>query len=172
MRIARRGGLAAGIAAALALAAPTALRAQDDVGLPVGSAAPAAAVQDLDGRPVDLAQLAGKKPVLIEFWATWCPICAALMPRIVAAHAKYGDRVDFIEVAVAVNESRASVQRHLAEHPLPFRFLWDATGAAVRAYQVPTTSYLVALDAKGRVVYTGTGEDQDVEAALRRAMGG
>jgi predicted transcriptional regulator len=72
---------------------------------------------------------------------------------------------------VAVNETRASVQRHIARHPLPFRFLWDATGAAVRAYQAPTTSYVVALDARGRVVYTGTGEDQDIEAVLRRATG-
>ncbi len=163
--------LTLGVAAALALV-PARARAQDDeVGLPVGTAAPAAAVQDLDGKPLDLAQFVGKKPVLIEVWATWCPLCAALMPRVVAAHQKYGDRVEFIEVAVAVNETRASVQRHLAEHPLPFRFLWDATGAAVRAYQAPTTSYLVALDARGRVVYTGTGDDQDVDAALRRATG-
>lgn len=172
MSVARTIALGACAAAALAVAVPSAVRAQDDeIGLAVGTAAPAAAVQDLDGQPVDLAQLVGKKPVLIEFWATWCPLCAALMPRIVAARARYGDRVEFVEIAVAVNETRASVRRHLAEHPLPFRFLWDATGAAVRAYQAPTTSYLVAVDARGRVVYTGTGEDQDVEAALRRATG-
>jgi len=159
-------------AAVLALAPPTALRAQDDdVGLPLGAAAPAAAVQDLDGRPVDLAQLVGKKPVLLEFWATWCPLCAGLMPRIVAARTKYGDRVEFIEIAVAVNETRTSVQRHVEQHGYPFRFLWDATGAAVRAYEAPTTSYVVALDAHGRVVYTGTGSDQDIDAALRRAVG-
>ena len=159
-----------GAAAALALAAPTGLRAQDDeVGLPVGTAAPAAAVQDLDGQPVDLAQVIGKKPVLLEFWATWCPLCAALLPRIEAARAKFGDRVDFVVVAVAVNETRASVQRHVAQHLLPFRFLWDATGAAVRAYQAPTTSYVVVVNAAGRVVYTGAGEDQDIAAALRRA---
>lgn len=159
-------------AAALAAALPAGLRAQDEeVGLPVGTAAPAAAVQDLDGQPVNLAQVVGKRPVLLEFWATWCPICAELMPRVVAAHAKYHDRVDFVEIAVAVNETRASVQRHVAQHPLPFRFLWDATGAAVRAYQAPTTSYVVAVDARGRVVYTGTGSDQDIEAALRRATG-
>ena len=158
--------------AVLALGAPAGLRAQDDeVGLPVGTAAPAAAVQDLDGQPVDLAQLVGKKPVLLEFWATWCPLCAALLPKVEAAHTKFGDRVDIVVIAVAINETRASVQRHLAQHPLPFRFLWDATGAAVRAYQAPTTSYVVALDARGRVVYTGTGEDQDIEAALRRATG-
>lgn len=162
-----------GAIAALALASPPSVRAQDDeVGLPVGSAAPAAAVQDLDGRPVDLAALMGKKPVVLEFWATWCPICAALMPRVEAAHAKYGDRVDFVEIAVAVNETRTSVRRHVAQHPYPFRFLWDATGAAVRAYRAPTTSYVVVVNAAGRVVYTGTGSDQDIEAAVRRATGG
>jgi thiol-disulfide isomerase/thioredoxin len=165
--------LALGAAVAFNLALPPAVRAQDDeVGLPLGSAAPGAAVQDLDGKPVDLAQLVGRKPVLFEFWATWCPICQALMPRIQAAQAKYGSRVDFVEVAVAVNETPASVQRHLASHPYPLRFLFDATGAAVRAYQAPTTSYVVVVNAAGRVVYTGTGSDQDIEAALRRATGG
>ncbi len=148
-----------------------ALEAQDDVGLAVGSAAPAAAVQDLDGNAVDLASVVGKKPVLLEFWATWCPLCRALMPKIDSAYARYGDRVEIVEVAVAVNESRESVARNVQEHHYPFRFLWDATGAAVRAYQVPTTSFLVAVNAAGRVVYTGTGPDQDVDAVIRRAIG-
>jgi len=159
--------------AALAVVFPPRLRAQDDdVGLPIGSGAPAAAVQDLDGRPVNLAQVVGSKPVLLEFWATWCPLCAGLMPRIEAAHAKFGDRVDVVVIAVAVSETRASVLRHADAHHYPFRFLWDATGEAVRAYRAPTTSYVVALDAHGRVVYTGTGSDQDIEGAMRRATGG
>lgn len=167
-----RWTLGLGAATALAVAAPPSLHAQDgDVGLPIGTAAPAAAVQDLDGQPVDLAQLFGRKPVLLEFWATWCPLCAALMPRIQAAHAKYGERVDFVEIAVGVNENRAAVQRHAAEHHYPFRFLWDAAGAAVRAYNAPTTSYVVVVNAAGHVVYTGTGSDQDIEAAIRRATG-
>lgn len=160
-------------AGALMLAHPAPLRAQDDqVGLPIGSAAPGAVVQDLDGRAVDLATLVGKKPVVFEFWATWCPICAALMPKVVAAQARYGDRVDFVEVAVAVNETAAAVKRHAEGRHYPFRFLFDATGAAVRAYQAPTTSYVVVVDARGRVVYTGSGSDQDIEAATLKAIGG
>jgi len=161
------------IAASLAaLVGPVSLRAQDDqVGLPLGTAAPAALVQDLDGHALDLGTLTGKKPVVLEFWATWCPICAALMPKVLAAHARYGDRVDFVEVAVAVNETPAAVKRHADEHRYPFRFVFDANGAAVRAYQAPTTSYVVVLDARGRVVYTGSGADQDIEAATRRALG-
>ena len=168
-----RGLLALGSAAALAMAWPAPVRAQDgDIGLPIGAAAPAAALQDLDGRPVDLAQLVGRKPVLLEFWATWCPLCAGLMSKIQAAHEEFGDRVDIVQIAVAVNETRGSVQRHAEEHHYPFRFLWDATGAAVRAYQAPTTSYVVVINAAGKVVYTGTGSEQDIKAAIRRAIGG
>ena len=170
--VAKPSRMAVIAAASVVLAVPAPARAQGgDVGLALGSAAPAAAVQDLDGQPVDLAQVVGKKPVVLEFWATWCPLCAALMPRVEAAHAKYGDRVDFVEVAVAVNETRESVRRRVDERHYPFRFLWDATGAAVRAYQAPTTSYIVVVNAAGRVVYTGTGSDQDIEAAVQRAIG-
>jgi thiol-disulfide isomerase/thioredoxin len=159
-------------AAAFVAARPVPALAQgDEVGLPIGSAAPAATVQDLDGHSVDLASLVGRKPVVFEFWATWCPLCAALMPKVLAAHARYAGRVDFVEVAVAVNETAASVKRHAEEHRYPFRFLFDATGAAVRAFEAPTTSYVVVVDARGRVVYTGTGSDQDIEAATQRALG-
>jgi thiol-disulfide isomerase/thioredoxin len=112
----------------------------------------------------------GKKPVIVEFWATWCPVCAELLPRMEAARKKYGDRAAFLVIAVAVNQSKNTIRRHLARHPMPFTFLWDANGAAVRAFQAPATSYVAVLDAKGKVVYTGIGADQDIDAALRRAV--
>jgi Redoxin len=62
------------------------------------------------------------------------------------------------------------VRRHLERDPMPFTFLWDGNGAAVRAFQAPSTSYIAILDAKGKIVYTGVGEDQDIEAALSRAV--
>jgi hypothetical protein len=54
---------------------------------------------------------------------------------------------------------------------MPFTFLWDGTGAAVRAFQAPATSYIAVLDSSGKVVYTGVGEDQNIDAALERAAG-
>jgi peroxiredoxin len=159
-------GLVLAVVAA-ALLSPTTLCAQD-IGLPLGAQAPAVTVDDLDGKPVDLGQYVGKGPVLLEFWATWCPVCAALEPAMKDAHARYGAAVRFFAIGVAVNESPASIRRHLASHPLPFPVLYDATGAAVRAFEAPTTSYVVVLDRTGKVSYTGTGEDQDVAAALRQ----
>lgn len=146
------------------------LSAQDDAGIPLGRTPPPVTIEDLDGKPVDLARFVAGRPALLEFWATWCPICRALEPKMDKAHAAYGSRVQFVAIAVAVNESPASVRRHLAQHPKPYPFLWDTNGNAVRAFQAPTTSFMVALDARGKVVYTGVGEDQDLDAALARAV--
>jgi len=160
--------LAALVIAAAIAAVPLAAQ---DVGLPIGATPAAAQVQDTAGNAVDLSRFVGTKPVLLEFWATWCPLCAALMPKMQAAHNTYGDRVEFVIVGVGVNQTLASIRRHLARDPLPGQVYFDATGAAVRAYAAPSTSYVVVLDAHGHVVYTGSGEDQDIEAAVRRAVG-
>src|SRR5436309_8436922 len=161
------------LCAAMLLLAPRLVVAQDDViGIPVGATPSAVTLQNLNGDSVSLSQWIGKKPVIVEFWATWCPICAELLPRMEAARKKYGDRVEFVVVAVAVNQSKNTVRRHLEKNPMPFTFLWDGNGAAVRAFQAPTTSYIAVLDAKGRVVYTGVGADQDIESALETAVGG
>jgi len=159
-----------GLLAVLAVAMPAWLGAQD-IGLAVGTKAPGVVVDDLDGKPVDLGRYVGKQPMLLEFWATWCPLCKALEPSLKAAHAKYGTRVQFVAVGVGVNETPASIKRHLAAAPLPFLVLYDANGAAVRAYQAPTTSYIVVLDRAGTVVYTGAGAEQDVAAVLKKVLG-
>jgi hypothetical protein len=46
--------------------------------------------------------------------------------------------------------------------------VWDGKGAAVRAFSAPGTSYVVLLDAKGRVIYTGAGSDQKVLPVLAK----
>jgi thiol-disulfide isomerase/thioredoxin len=149
---------------------PSALRAQD-VGMPIGTVPAAAVVQDTSGASVDLAQrYVGKKPVLFEFWASWCEICQALLPRMEAAQRRFGSRVDFVVVGVGVNQSLNSMKRHLARHVMPFNFYFDNTGAAVRAMDAPATSYIVVLDARGRTVYTGSGSEQDIESAVARAL--
>lgn len=139
-----------------------------DGGIALGSAAPVITVNDLDGNPVRLAEVIGKKPVLLEWWATWCDLCAELLPRVRAAREKYGDDVEFLGINVTVNQSPAQVRRYLERHRPPFRTLYDTEGTSVRAYQVPTTSFIVIVDRGGRVVYTGSGGDQNLQPALTR----
>ena len=145
--------------------------AAQTLGIPVGSKAPAAAVETLDGKPANLAQYIGKAPVVMQFWATWCANCKELEPKVVAAKRKYGARgVRFVGVAVAVNQSAKRVQLYTQRHPLPLDIVYDRTGAASEAYDVPATSYVVVVNRAGTVVYTGVGSDQDIDAAVRKAL--
>jgi len=145
--------------------------AQLEAGIAVGSRAPAVTINDLEGNPVELGKLIGTKPVLLEFWATWCSICKALLPQLNAVHNAYGDRVAIVGINVTVNDSKARVRRYLEEHHPPFRVLYDEKGMGARAYDVPSTSFIVVLDRSGTVAYTGSGESQDLVAAVRKAMG-
>jgi thiol-disulfide isomerase/thioredoxin len=163
----QRLSLAAAIIGALVVAAP--LVAQD-LGIEVGARAPAVTVHTLDGKPVDLGQYIGKTPMLIEFWATWCPNCRELMPTLLDVEKKYGKRVKFLALAVAINQSPERVRRSLAAHPLPHETLYDTDGKAAGAFDAPATSYVVVLDKTGKVVYTGLGGKQDLDAALKKAM--
>jgi thiol-disulfide isomerase/thioredoxin len=152
----------------------TTLAAQDEhIGIPFGATPPAVTIETLDGQPADLSALIGKKPVLLEFWATWCPLCEALFPKLEAAQRRYAGKIDVVIVAVAVNQTKGSIARHLQRHPMPFATVyWDTEGRATRAFRAPSTSYVVSLDASGKVVYTGLGEEQDIEEAMKRAVTG
>ncbi len=142
------------------------LHAQE--GMSVGAKAPAVTIRDLDGKSVNLGQYIGKKAVFLEFWATWCELCEELLPRIRAARTAYGKEVEFFGINVTVNQTPARVRRYLEQHKPGFRTLYDDEGTSTRAYQVPATSYVVIVDRKGNIAYTGSGGTQDFDPVLRQ----
>jgi thiol-disulfide isomerase/thioredoxin len=160
---------AALLAAALSFAAPQLARAQDG-GLALGATAPSATLQTLDGKTVDLAQLTKGGPAVIEFWATWCENCEHLLPALQRAYTTYGNRVKFVGVSVSVNQSVKRVQLHVEKHKVPGVQLFDTKGDATDKWDVPATSHVVVLDRRGKVVYTGVGGTQDLDAAIRKAL--
>jgi thiol-disulfide isomerase/thioredoxin len=157
------------VLAVACLARPGALRAQES-GIPVGDRARPAMLQTLDGRPVDLAQLVGNGPAVVEFWATWCENCEQLLPTLQKSYATYGSRVKFIGVSVSVNQSLRRVQLHVARYKVPGLQLYDVKGTASGAWDVPATSYVVVIGRNGKVVYTGVGGTQNLDAAIRKAL--
>lgn len=155
---------------AVLLLVPIVTRAQES-GIAVGSAAPGAAVETLDGKPVDLAEFVKKGPTLLQFWATWCSNCKALEPRLNAAIAKYGKQMQFVAVAVSVNQTVDRIKAYRDKYHMTHEIVYDRKGYAADAYEVAATSYIVVIDAKGKVVYTGLGSDQDIEAAVKKGLG-
>lgn len=155
---------------ALPLGARAQAAGEGGVALPIGTVGPGAEVQDLQGNPVNLADYIRGKPAVIEFWATWCELCERLQPQLDRIQAQHGQRVNVVAVAVGVAQNLRRVQRHLEDHDPGYPYLFDARGAAVRAYNAQTTSIVVMLDAEGRVAYTGVGGDQNLTAAIERIL--
>ena len=165
--------ITAGFIITATLAAPLAAVAQepeDGLGLPAGTAAPDAQVEDMEGNEVSLLEVIGGRPALIEFWASWCEQCEALQPEIDRVQERFGEEVAVVAVAVAVSQSRRRVRRHVERHAPVYDFVYDANGEAVRAYKALTTSIVVLVDGEGRVVSTGVGPEQELVKALEALL--
>ena len=149
---------------------PNATISAQELGIAIGEQAPGGPLETLEGTAVDLSQYLGKGPVVMEFWATWCGNCKQLEPTMRAAMKKHGKQVQFITVAVSVNQSRERVAAWQKINKIPGTLLYDRKGAVSGAYDVPATSYVVVVDKTGKIVYTGTGGTQNIEAALKKAL--
>jgi thiol-disulfide isomerase/thioredoxin len=147
----------------------SAARAQE-AGIMVGAEAPAAMVESLDGQKIDLSKYYGDKPVVLEFWATWCPLCKKLEPSLQAARTKYAGKVTFVGVGVSSNQSPERQREYVTKQMLTGDYVFDRNDAATKAFSAPHTSYIVVIGKDRKVVYTGVGPEQDVDAAVRKAM--
>ncbi len=159
------------VAALTALGRAVAQEGDAQLGLPPGTAAPDAQVEDLEGNEVSLLEVVGGGPALIEFWASWCEQCELLQPEIDAVQERFGERVKVVAVAVAVSQSVRRVRRHVDRHEPGYTFVYDAKGEAVRAYEALTTSIVVLVDGEGRVVSTGVGPKQGLVEAVEAMLG-
>jgi thiol-disulfide isomerase/thioredoxin len=110
---------------------------------------------DVAGYDALLAQLRGT-PVVVNFWATWCPPCQAEAPRLVAAANEFGTRVQFLGVDIL--DDRASAAAFLADHGIPYPNVFDPPAAirdSVGSFGQPVTVFYAA---DGSVSATVDGE--------------
>jgi len=154
---------------AMLLTFPALVSAQES-GITVGSEAPGADVETLEGTPLNLDYYLKQGPVLFEFWATWCSNCKALEPKIKAAVEKYAGKVRVVAVAVSVNQTVERIKAHRDRYQMTHDIVYDRKGWASDAYEVAATSYVVVVNAQRKVVYTGLGADQDIDAAMAKAV--
>ena len=107
---------------------------------------------DLDGQPVTLSRFLGKTPVLLVFWATWCPECKAAIPEINALTT--GPLAETLQVfGIDFRESREKVARAVTSRGIRYPVLLDERGQTARAYGVVGIPTYVLIDRKGTVVW-------------------
>ena len=140
-------------------AAPTDA-ATDDAGETAADADPAPefTVYDAQGNEVKLSDFRGR-PVIVNFWASWCPPCKAELPYFEAAYQQYGDRIVFLMVDLAdgSSETQESGARYVTESGYTFPVYFDLSGSASNAYQLYSIPQTVAVDADGNITFSQIG---------------
>jgi len=143
----------------VALVAVTVLTANTTKVAKVGQPAPDFTLSTVDGKQVSLSQFKGK-PVIINFWATWCPPCRLEMPALEEISRQAADQ-GFVLLAVDQEEDAATVSSFLTQNHYDYLSVLDLDGSVSTMYQVSGIPTSIFVDAKGivRDMHTGTMPD-------------
>jgi thiol-disulfide isomerase/thioredoxin len=141
------------------------IRAWQQSGIASGPAPALAGVQ-LDGKPVALAAFAGR-PVLVHFWATWCPICSAEQGSIDAL----ARDTPVITVAMQSGERDAVVQ-HMRKEALSFPVLNDPDGVIAAQWGVRAVPASFIVDGAGQIRFVEVGYTTGIGLRLRLWLAG
>jgi thiol-disulfide isomerase/thioredoxin len=139
--------------------------------LKVGQVAPNFEVVDLSGKPVSLAELKGR-PVVINFWATWCPPCRREMPEFEAVLAQHQDS-DLAFYALNVGESKLAVDAFLQQVGVKLPVLLDQNDQAQNAFKILPLPATFFIDRSGKIsaIYETQMTRLQIESEISRILG-
>lgn len=189
-----RAGYAAGVLAAVVLAgsgcagpgtpqaqpapAATTAAAASEASASPAAATPTAPVADslrftantIDGAPFDGATLAGR-PVVLWFWAAWCPRCRAKAPDVAAIQREQAGKLTVVGVA-GLNSGDAAMKKFATDTAITgFVNLADDKGEIWRKFGVTTQEFFVLIDRNGAVVHKGSLSGADLRGRASALTG-
>ncbi len=135
--------------------------------------APDFVVQDQNGESVKLSAKFGK-PIVLNFWATWCGPCKSELPAFDAAYHSYGEQAEFMMVNLTdgQRETVEGVGKFLAQNDYTFPVYYDTMTAAANAYSVygvPVT-YFIRADGTIQDAFMGAMTAEQLEGYLQALL--
>lgn len=130
---------------------------------------PAFSLPDLAGKAHASSEFSGK-PVLVDFWATWCATCKESVPEIAKLKAKYAAKgLQVVSISVDKGEA-AKVEKGAKKLGITWQILHDPASSLSATFGYTGVPALYLFDAQGKLVSTIAGFDPSQEAALDAAL--
>lgn len=125
---------------------------------PTRADAPDFTVYDAEGQPHTLEEYRGK-PVVINFWASWCGPCTKEMPMFQSAYDAYQDDVHFLMVNMTdgTRETKESADKLISDNGYTFPVYYDTDSTAATNYDVMTVPTTYFVDADGKAIAYASG---------------
>lgn len=125
--------------------------------------APDFTVIDNKGDQVKLSDFKGK-PIVLNFWASWCPPCKAEMPHFNEVYKEYQNDVVFmmIDLVDGARETLAKGKKHIKNQGYSFPVYFDTEQSAAYSYGISSIPITLFIDSEGYIVFGYRGQiDQD-----------
>lgn len=126
-----------------------------------GIAAPDFTLRTLNGADITLSHIVQNKPIILDFWTSWCPNCRRDMPKLNTLYEKYHDQIEVI--GVNLQESSTTVQEYIQSTHITYPIVFDADGAVARAYGIQYTNTHVLINTQGQIVKVIPGDISEAD---------
>jgi peroxiredoxin len=127
--------------------------------------APNFKLSDMDGKSHQLSDYRGQ-PVIINFWATWCPPCREELPSMNRGWAKIKSQ-GIAMLAINVGEDEDTIFTFTGDYPIDFTILLDSSAEVINQWPIKGLPTTFVVDPQGRIVYRAIGgREWDAEELL------
>jgi peroxiredoxin len=123
--------------------------------LPERPDAPDFELKDPDGDIHRLSEFRGK-PVIVNFWATWCPPCREEMPSMQRAWEQVREE-GIVMLAINVGEDEDTIFQFTANYPVEFPLLMDTDASVVQSWPIRGLPTTFVVDTEGKLAYRAIG---------------
>jgi thiol-disulfide isomerase/thioredoxin len=125
---------------------------------------------EADQKTLTMSSLRGR-PVVLDFWATWCGPCQAESPIVNGIAQRFKDK-GLVVIGVNTSDAPGLAERFVAKKNLAFTMVFDETNAVAQKFHVDNLPTLIVISKEGKIsaIRHGVTSDADLERLVRRVL--